>query len=121
MFDANYKKLQIKRYRYDAQLAANNMELMKKQIQENYANAILQLNHNMEVLNTQSENRHQAEEVYNVTKEQYKEGIASMTAWLQDEMQLRTAQTACIQALCQCRLAQLELLKLLGNLSQLSR
>ena len=34
------------------------MELMKKQIQENYANAILQLNHNMEVLNTQSENRH---------------------------------------------------------------
>lgn len=121
VFDANYKKLQIKRYRYDAQLAANNMELMKKQIQEYYANAILQLNHNMEVLNTQSENRHQAEEVYNVTKEQYKEGIASMTALLQDEMQLRTAQTACIQALCQCRLAQLELLKLSGNLSQLSR
>lgn len=50
MFDANYKKLQIKQYRYDVQLAANNMELMKKQIQENYANAILQLNHNMEVL-----------------------------------------------------------------------
>lgn len=121
LFEANSKKLQIKQYRYDMQQAANRMELMRKQLDENYANALLQLNHNMEVFRTQSESRCQAEEVYNVTEEQYKEGVASMTALLQDEMQLRTAQTACVQALCQCRLAQLDLLKLSGNLSQLSR
>lgn len=103
------------------QQAANRMELMRKQLDENYANALLQLNHNMEVFRTQSESRCQAEEVYNVTEEQYKEGVAPMTALLQDEMQLRTAQTACVQALCQCRLARLDLLKLSGNLSQLSR
>lgn len=121
LFEANSKKLQIKQYRYDMQQAANRMELMRKQLDENYANALLQLNHNMEVFRTQSESRCQAEEVYNVTEEQYKEGVASMTALLQDEMQLRTAQTACVQALCQCRLARLDLLKLSGNLSQLSR
>lgn len=121
LFEANSKRLQIKQYRYDARQAANRMELMRKQLDENYANAVLQLNHNMEVFRTQSDSRRQAEEVYNVTEEQYKEGVASMTALLQDEMQLRTAQTACVQALCQCRLAQLDLLKLSGNLSQLSR
>lgn len=121
IFEANSKKLQIRQYRYDAQQAANRMELMRKQLDEDYTNATLQLNHNMEVFRTQSESRCQAEDVYNVTEEQYKEGVASMTALLQDEMQLRTAQTACVQALCQCRLAQLDLLRLSGNLSQLSR
>lgn len=121
IFEANSKKLQIRQYRYDAQQAANRMELMQKQLNEDYANAMLQLSHNMEVFRTQSDSRHQAEEVYNVTEEQYKEGVASMTALLQDEMQLRTAQTACVQALCQCRLAHLDLLKLSGNLSRLSR
>lgn len=121
LFEANSKKLQIKQYRYDVQQAANRVELMRKQLDENYANALLQLNHNMEVFRTQTESRSQAEEVYNVTEEQYREGVASMTALLQDEMQLRTAQTACVQALCQCRLARLDLLKLSGNLSQLSR
>lgn len=120
MFEANSKRLQIKQYRYDVQQAANSMELIRKQLDENYANAMLQLNHNLEVFRTQSDSRRQAEEVYNVTEEQYKEGVASMTALLQDEMQLRTAQTACVQALCQCRLARLDLLRLSGNLSLLT-
>lgn len=121
LFEANSKKLQIRQYRHDIRQAANSMELTRKQMEESYANAELQLNHNMEVFLTQTESRRQAEDVYNVTEEQYKEGVASMTALLQDEMQLRSAQTACVQALCQYRLAQLDLLRLSGSLSQLSR
>lgn len=121
LFDANAKKTQIRQYRYDAMQAANNMEQMKKQLDEKYVNASLQLSHNLNLFHTQSKSRRQAEDVYRVTEEQYKEGVASMTALLQDEMQLRTAQTACVQALCQCRLAQLELLQLSGNLSKISR
>lgn len=67
------------------------------------------------------ESYRQAEAVYNVTEEQYKEGISSMTALLQDEMQLRAAQAACVQAHCQCNLARLDLLRLAGQLAQLSR
>jgi len=121
LFDASSKKLQIRQHQYDVRQAANRMELTWKQLGEDYTNAMLQFDHNTEVFRTQAENRRQAEDVYNVTEEQYKEGVASMTSLLQDEMQLRTAQAACIQALCQCRLAQLDLLKLSGNLSQLSR
>lgn len=121
LFEANSTKLQIEQCRHDARQAANNMELTQKQLSENYANAMLQLNNNVEIFRTQSESRRQAEEVRDVTEEQYKEGVASMTALLQDEMNLRTAQTACVQALLQCRMKQLDLLKLSGNLSQLSR
>lgn len=121
IFDGNSKKLQMKQHRLDRQQASINMELTQKKLNERNLDAQLQLRHNIEVLSTQSESRRQAEEVYNVTEEQYKEGVQSMTALLQDEMQLRQAQTACVEALCQCRLAQLELLKLSGNLSVLSR
>lgn len=121
LFDANAKKLQIRQHRYEAQQVANQVSLLQKQLTEQFDNASLQLRHNMEVLCTQSANRQQAESVYRVTEVQYKEGVASMTALLQDEMQLRTAQTACVQALCQCHLAQLDLLKLSGNLAKLSR
>lgn len=121
LFEANSKKLQIKQYRYDAIKAANRMEQTRKQLKENHADAMLQLSHSMEVLRTQTESRRQAEDVFSVTEEQYKEGVASMTALLQDEMQLRTAQAACVEALCQCLMAQLDLLRLSGNLSQLSR
>ncbi len=116
LFDANSKKLQIHQYRYDAQQATNRLALLQQQLNENYANATLQLKHNIEVYHTQTENCRQAEDVYHITEVQYKEGVASMTALLQDEMQLRMAQTACVQALCQCRLAQLDLLKLSGKL-----
>lgn len=121
LFEANSRKLQIKQYKYDVLQAENRFESTRKELSKNFANARLQFNHNMKVFQTQSENRRQAENVYNTTEEQYKEGVASMTALLQDEMQLRTAQTACVEAICQCRLAQLDLLKLSGNISQLSR
>lgn len=120
LFDGNAKKLQIKQHRLEALQAANRMEQTKKHLSESYQNAQLQLSHNMEVLRTQKESRAQAENVYNVTEEQYKEGVASMTALLQDEMQLRTTQTACVQVLCQCLLAKLDLLRLSGNLGRLS-
>lgn len=121
IYDANTKRLQIKRHRYDLQQTTNRLNLLQKQINQKFANAILQLNQNKETYQTQSENYIQAENVYNVTKEQYKEGVASMSTLLQDEMQLRLAQSACTQALCQCYLSQLELLKLSGNLSYLSK
>lgn len=121
IFDANSKRLQIKQYRYDAMQAENEVEQTNRRIEENYSSTLLQLNHNLEVFRTQSQSYRQAVEVYNVTEEQYREGVSSMTALLQDEMQLRTAQSACIQAYCQFNLARVDLLKLSGNLLQLTK
>ena len=121
LFEGNSRRLKIKQHRY-AQLQAENKKAeLLKQLEQSYANATLQLNHNVEVLQTQTENYRQAKEVYQVTEEKYKEGVASMTELLQDEMRLRTAQSACVQAQSQCLLAQLELLKLSGHLNDLSK
>lgn len=119
IFEANSKHLKIRQYRYEAQQAQDNLDLLKKQIDRSYADAVLQMNRNMEIARTQNECRKQAEEVYQIAEVQYKEGVTSMTALLQNDMQLRTAQSSCIQAVCQCKLAQLDLLRLSGRLEAL--
>lgn len=120
IFDANSKKLQIRQHRYDREKIENSTRLLHDRINREYSDAQLQLDHNIDVYRTQSRNYRQAQEVYNVTAEQFREGVASMTAILQDEMQLRTAQAACVQAHCSFNLARLDLLRLSGNLKLLT-
>lgn len=120
IFDANSKKLQIRQHRYDREKIENSTRLLHDRINREYSDAQLQLEHNIDVYRTQSRNYRQAQEVYNVTAEQFSEGVASMTAILQDEMQLRTAQAACVQAHCSFNLARLDLLRLSGNFKLLT-
>ena len=79
------------------------------------------LNGSLEILHTpkQKDNYQLAEEVYAVTSERYREGIASMTEVLQDEMQVSEAQNNYISAHYNYRLANLMLLKLTGRLESL--
>lgn len=120
IFDANSRKLQLRQRRYDVEQAENRSKLLRDKVRTDYSNAMLQLDHSIEVFHTQSQNYRQACDVYQVTEEQYREGVASMTAILQDEMQLRAAQAARTQALFLFNLAHLELLRLSGNLSSLT-
>lgn len=120
IFDASSKKLQIRNHRHDAEQAANRAELLRDRVRTDYSNTLLQLDHSIKVYRTQSESYRQACGVYSVTEEQYREGVTSMTAILQDEMQLRTAQSARTQAQFLYNIAYLELLKLSGNLSSLT-
>ena len=121
LFDGNDKRLKVRQYRYDKLQAETAFDRQRKQLDKEYADASRQLRHNLEVFRTQKDSYHQAEDVYEVTEEKYKEGVASMTELLQDEMRLRVAQAACVQAHCQCNVAQLTLLKLSGHLTELSR
>lgn len=121
IFSANDKKLRVRQYQYDRQQVETAFELQCKQIDREYADASRQLSHNLEVWRTQRKNYRQAEDVYAVTEDKYKEGVASMTELLQDEMRLRNAQSACVQAHCLCNVAQLTLLKLTGSLQNLTR
>lgn len=121
LFDGNDKRLKVRQYRYDELQAETAFDMQRKQLDKEYADASRQLRHNLEVFRTQKDSYHQAEDVYEVTEEKYKEGVASMTELLQDEMRLRNAQSACVQAHCQCNVAQLTLLKLSGHLTELFR
>lgn len=121
LFDGNDKRLKVRQYRYDKLQAETAFDMQRKQLDKEYADASRQLRHNLEVFRTRKDSYHQAEDVYEVTAEKYKEGVASMTELLQDEIRLRAAQAACVQAHCQCNVAQLTLLKLSGHLTELSR
>lgn len=121
IFDGNDKRLRRRQYEYDRHRAMVEYEQKRKQMDKDYGDALLQLRHNIEVFNTQQKSYRQAVSVYEVTGEKYKEGVASMTELLQDEMRLRNAQSACVQAHCMCDMARLELLKLSGALDELTR
>lgn len=120
IFDANSRKFKIRRQRIMADQAENSIRQLRERLSRDYSDAMLQISHSMNVYRTQSLCYRQAKDVYEVTEEQYREGVASMTAILQDEMQLRTAQTACVEAHCRYDLARLDLLKLSGNLAILT-
>lgn len=121
IFDGNDKRLRRRQYEYDRHRAMVEYEQKRKQMDKDYGDALLQLRHNIEVFNTQQKSYRQAVSVYEVTGEKYKEGVASMPELLQDEMRLRNAQSACVQAHCMCDMARLELLKLSGALDELTR
>ncbi len=121
IFDGRDKRLKVRQFAYDYVQAQTAFEQRRQQMDKEYADASMQLRHNMQVFRTQQDNYRQAEEVYKLTEEKYKEGVASMTELLQDEMRLRNAQSACVQAQCQCSLARLTLLKLSGRLDELSK
>lgn len=120
LFEANSTKLKIRQYRLDAEKATIRANQTFKQLSKDYADAVLDFSHNMEAFHTQTENLRLAEEVYHLTEEQYREGVASMTTLLQDEIRLQTAGAAYVQALCGCWLSRLDLLRLTGRLALLS-
>lgn len=121
IFDGKQRNLQIHQQKLQHQQACNLIKLQEKQTEKNYQNASLQYFTALDQFDTQSENRAQAQSVYETTMEKYKEGVSSMTELLQDEMRLQNTQSACVQAQYQCNIAKLELLKLSGELSQLTK
>jgi outer membrane protein len=100
------------------QLAQENT---RKNMETQYANATNDLHNNQRNFKKQKDNYLLAEDVYTVTTDRYKEGIASMTEVLQDEMRMSEAQNNYISAHYNYRLTNLSLLKLTGKLDILSK
>ena len=116
--DKRYKKQKAKVDLLNLQLAQENT---RKNMETQYANATNDLRNNQRNFKKQKDNYLLAEDVYTVTTDRYKEGIASMTEVLQDEMRLSEAQHNYISAHYNYRLTNLSLLKLTGKLDILSK
>ena len=91
-----------------------------KGLQANYMNAVSEVNNSQRNYKKQFDNYTMAQDVYNVTADQYKEGVASMTAVLQDEMRMSEAMNNYLTAYYRYKVANLSLLKLTGQLNQIS-
>lgn len=92
----------------------------EKKLQTQYQNSLNDWHNNIRNAERQQENYRLAESVYLVTSDQYKEGVASMSDLLQDEMRMTEAQNGYISALYKYMVSELSLLKLTGQLNRLT-
>ena len=118
VFDGFEKRSKTSKAKVEAESARIGYEDALKGMQANYVNAVSEVNNSQRNYKKQLDNYVLAQEVYNVTADQYKEGVTSMTAVLQDEMRMSEAMNNYLDAYYRYKVANLSLLKLTGQLEQ---
>lgn len=96
-----------------------NKEYLVKNVQNEFQTATENLTQNEKVAKAQEQNMKVAEELYNVAKLSFTEGISPLSELINAENSLREAQTQYLTASLQMNLAELETMKTSGQLSQL--
>ena len=120
-FDGFEKRSKIRKAQVDIDNARLSYENALKGMQTQYANAVNDLANNQRNFSKQRDNYLLAEDVYKVTSDRYREGIASMTEVLQDEMSMSDAQNNYLTAHFNYQVSNLTLLKLTGQLEKLMK
>ncbi|MDF9830139.1 TolC family protein [Parabacteroides sp. PF5-6] len=119
IFDGLEKKQKTRQIRMDIEKISLEQEDLRKHLNTQYLNARNDMMNNLRNFKRQKDNYRVAEDVYAVTTELYREGIASMIEVLQDEMQMVEAQNHYISAHYNYQVANLSLLKLTGQINTL--
>lgn len=118
IFDGFGKRSKIKKAKAEEESARLGYEDALKKLQANYMNAVSEVNNSQRNYKKQFDNYTLAQDVYSVTADQYKEGVGTMTAVLQDEMRMSEAMNNYLTAYYKYKVANLSLLKLTGQLDQ---
>lgn len=119
VFDGLEKRSKIRKAKLDVENARLAYDDALKGLRTQYLNATNDLMNSRRNFTKQLDNYRLAEDVYAVTTDRYREGIASMTEVLQDEMQMSEAQNNYVTAHYSYRLTALSLLRLTGQLDSL--
>lgn len=119
IFDGQEKRAKISKAKLDTENARLAYDDALKGLRTQYVNATNDLMNSRRTFTKQLDNYRLAEDVYAVTTDRYREGVASMTEVLQDEMQMSEAQNSYITAHYNYRVTALSLLKLTGQLDTL--
>lgn len=119
IFDGLDKRAKMKKAKIEIENAKLSYENALKNMQTQYLNATNELMNSQRNFGKQKDNYLLAEDVYQVTTDRYREGIASMTEVLQDEMRMSEAQNNYINAHYNYQVTNLSLLKLTGQLETL--
>lgn len=119
IFDGLDKRAKMKKAKIEIENAKLSYENALKNMQTQYLNATNELMNSQRNFRKQKDNYLLAEDVYQVTTDRYREGIASMTEVLQDEMRMSEAQNNYINAHYNYQVTNLSLLKLTRQLETL--
>ena len=120
VFDGFEKRSKIKKAKVEAENARIGYEDALKGMQANYLNTVSEVDNSQRNYKKQFDNYILAQEVYTVTADQYKEGVGTMTAVLQDEMRMSEAMNNYLTAYYRYKVANLSLLKLTGKLDKIN-
>lgn len=119
IFDSFQKKHKAEQVRVAQNQLSFDRQNLINSIQMEFDNATQTLKQNRTLIETQKENMNLAEELYDVTRLSYQEGIAPLTELLDAETSLKEAQTQYLTSLLQLNLAELDYMKSSGQLAEL--
>ena len=119
IFDGFDKRHKTKK----AKLAVNNarvkLEDSRAALDNQYRNAVMERDNALRTYHQQKESYRLAEKVYQVTSDQYLEGVTTMTAVMQDQISINQARSAYVDAHLNYQLANLTIIKLTGQIEKL--
>ncbi|MBW7913058.1 MAG: TolC family protein [Taibaiella sp.] len=116
LFDGFQRRNKAKQARYAYEKNRNDMENLRNGLEIEKENARITLRAGISNLENQKQNMKLAEEVYNISKTKYKEGVGSSLEVMDAETALKEAQTNYFNALYEAHTARISLLKALGEL-----
>ncbi|MCO5260681.1 MAG: TolC family protein [Crocinitomicaceae bacterium] len=105
-------EIQLKQLREEMSRTTNALTMA-------YENARMQIANSIKMIDAQKANKELANEVFEVTQNNYQLGLASLTDLINAETELRTAENSYSEALLQYKVAELELIKSKGEISSL--
>ncbi len=114
IFDGFLKNNKIQQNKLQIKQIENQMSFMKKSIDLEIEQSRISLNSQLEMLKVQKQNMELAQEVYNISKIKYQEGVGSNIEIINADTSLKEAQTNYLNSLYQAITSKIELKKALG-------
>ncbi|MDT0651390.1 TolC family protein [Autumnicola edwardsiae] len=119
IFDGFQRRNRLQQRELETRKLQEDQESLIKNIEKNYLDSKEQILLSQVQIENQNENMELAQENYDGIKLSYNEGVADLTELLDAEFALRQAQSNYLNALLQSRVAEVNLLRTSGQLSQL--
>ena len=116
IFDGFDKRSKLKQTRLDYRKTAMTLDNTLERFTANYQSAMNNYNNHSNNVERQKKNIALAEKVYQETALKYREGLATMSDVLQDELGLSNAQAAYLNALYNFKEAELNIMALNGDI-----
>jgi outer membrane protein TolC len=119
LFDGFEKRSKSRQAKLEYQKTQEKLESTKENFGMNYKNAMNNYMNNKNNVERQKQNQKLAEKVYDETTLKYREGLATMTNLLQDEISLSNAQAGYLTALYNFKDAEVKIMSLNGDIKSL--
>lgn len=116
VFDGLQRSAKIQQSRLKTQQLEENLKLTSQNIRLEVSNADMQYKNTLKRIQAEKENVDLAQEVYEITQLEFREGVSTSTDLVEAETSLRRAQNTYAQTLLDLYTARLNLEKAKGNL-----